>query len=612
MDVFFNNDNITPRRMISSVLVFLVLFTQSTYAATQDGFFSELGATSIENQASGLKTFTDANGHRIASFGGSLVIKRKAPNYPLWVHFQGPEIQASCSGISFKGMFGSIANLDEIQKQLEEAGSSFAWGVLVGIIYSLPGIGEIFSKLDAWAKKIQAMLADSCNAGIALGKELGGMAKNAAADEISASFPDSTAWVKEQGKGWGGKNDPITRALDCSADLMANIGAGKSCEDLKKQVKADLSVGYLAFPSFIGAVLMSNHKKNSNFPLQVGSEGAIGSPTDWTSANTNFSGGTPDSAYQDLALASAVISYTGDIRPVDELGDILLESVKTTLSATSTKPEKEAALATVEKAATQYGDTQRCILYGAKSVSIDELASFLYEGNSAKISIKEGDKTGTPSTENVSKNFFLPAVSAFKSVDAGRSSGNYIVFPTSAHTTMPNVVSNISNHITNWGGVVETASKMKNCYLHDTGCNDLSGTLFSPAEARYIGKVYRNTSDATEKQEIDNMAYMYIQAQLFEVINSKISDFATLMKHSVSATSADKKKSGDSNPKPATGQLFAGCISPILSSINEIKVAFNKIYKDDAGPFANFNNFFQGLARQDAKNNQRAVGEFKR
>lgn len=66
-----------------------------------------------------------------------------------------------------------MQHTDVVQSVQSFCTSSLAWGVAVGLIYSLPGIFNVFKTINQWAKQIQQLLAMGCQAGIALGQALG-------------------------------------------------------------------------------------------------------------------------------------------------------------------------------------------------------------------------------------------------------------------------------------------------------------------------------------------------------------------------------------------------------------------------------------------------------
>ena len=99
---------------------------------------------------------------------GSVYVRFASPAPPPIIKVSAPEIQASCSGINIKGMFVSLLNLDQLGQMLQNAGASLAWGIAVGLIYSLPGIANAFKMINDWAKRIQQILGNACQSGIAI------------------------------------------------------------------------------------------------------------------------------------------------------------------------------------------------------------------------------------------------------------------------------------------------------------------------------------------------------------------------------------------------------------------------------------------------------------
>jgi len=96
-----------------------------------------------------------------------------------------------------------MLNLDTLQSMLEQAGASFAWGIMIGLIYSLPGVADAFAKLNQWARFGQNLFSNACNVGISIGKTMGSSLFSSAATEAAehsmASGATSTlseAWKK--------------------------------------------------------------------------------------------------------------------------------------------------------------------------------------------------------------------------------------------------------------------------------------------------------------------------------------------------------------------------------------------------------------------------------
>jgi len=82
-----------------------------------------------------------------------------------WLQMQLPSAKIGCNGLSLKGGFMALLGLNDIKLQLENAGPTFAWGVLTTIEISMPSVGAIFQKIQHWVRKIQSLLQNACSSG---------------------------------------------------------------------------------------------------------------------------------------------------------------------------------------------------------------------------------------------------------------------------------------------------------------------------------------------------------------------------------------------------------------------------------------------------------------
>jgi len=86
---------------------------------------------------------------------------------------QPPRATISCSGFDFDAGFISLLNLDTFQSMLEQAGTSLSWGVVIGLIYSIPGIAQAFQYLNEFGRYSQMLGQGACQIGTSLGKSVG-------------------------------------------------------------------------------------------------------------------------------------------------------------------------------------------------------------------------------------------------------------------------------------------------------------------------------------------------------------------------------------------------------------------------------------------------------
>ncbi len=112
---------------------------------------------------------TNYNTFTAGSF--SFRLRQDLLNKPMFA-FQPPRATLSCAGLDFDAGWLSIMNLDTLNQLLQQAGASFMWGVVVGLIYSLPGITEAFDKLQKWGRYAQFLGQNACQMGINAGSSL--------------------------------------------------------------------------------------------------------------------------------------------------------------------------------------------------------------------------------------------------------------------------------------------------------------------------------------------------------------------------------------------------------------------------------------------------------
>jgi len=155
-------------KFIFIILIISIFNIQVQAANTIDDFLDKVVGGIYVNKGGDFKTSHYA-GYKGPSFG--LRLKTDALNMPI-VALQPPSMSVSCAGFDFDaGMIG-LLDLDTFQDMLTQAGSQLAWGVAIGIIYSLPGIGDAFNTLQTWARNIQKLFQAPCQAGITMGKHL--------------------------------------------------------------------------------------------------------------------------------------------------------------------------------------------------------------------------------------------------------------------------------------------------------------------------------------------------------------------------------------------------------------------------------------------------------
>lgn len=184
------------RRFISCLTAFLMASTP--VSASIDNVLDNM--VTVHASSPGIYKSPTMTTASLGSF--SFRIRNDVLNLPLYT-IRPPRAVLSCSGMDFDaGMIG-LLNLDQLQNMLEQAGASLAWGIMIGLIYSLPGVADAFAKLNQWARYGQNLFAKACLVGQSIGqtfgKQLFGEASTESAGNSLASSATSTlneAWKR--------------------------------------------------------------------------------------------------------------------------------------------------------------------------------------------------------------------------------------------------------------------------------------------------------------------------------------------------------------------------------------------------------------------------------
>lgn len=131
--------------------------------------------------------------------GGALEVRfKKSGSFPPIFSVGAPSLKASCRGISFDAGYAMFMNLERLGQQLSQAGASVAYGILIGLVYSMPGIEQAFTKLNEWSQWLQSFLSDSCSIGTNWGKTMGkDMWKGleSAKNEVTGGIPSPNDYI---------------------------------------------------------------------------------------------------------------------------------------------------------------------------------------------------------------------------------------------------------------------------------------------------------------------------------------------------------------------------------------------------------------------------------
>lgn len=157
------------KKILSISIATAMLLNTSLYAS------STISDAMVNVTMPGSYTEHDSSGNvkNYNMYTGGVAYRFNNSSYPPPLYsVSPPSLQANCNGINLKGMFVSLLGLDQLGAMLQNAGASLAWGVAIGLIYSLPGVASAFKMINEWATKLQQLLGNMCQSGINIGMEM--------------------------------------------------------------------------------------------------------------------------------------------------------------------------------------------------------------------------------------------------------------------------------------------------------------------------------------------------------------------------------------------------------------------------------------------------------
>ena len=212
------------KKRIVIVMVLFSLFSQQIMAT---GLDSVLDGNSVST------SFGTWDSPRTGSryfYGGSYAFAfKQSGKYQPFFQGEPPGAKIGCNGFSLSGGFLALLGIDEIKNMLKSSGATLAWGLMMGLEYSMPALKRVFDTLRKWAREIQAIMQNSCN----LGKTL--MQNHPSLKGIRETISDSyvgsvDSWIEDNLEGNMGAVDGF---IDTGYKYATNGCAGLADEALK-------------------------------------------------------------------------------------------------------------------------------------------------------------------------------------------------------------------------------------------------------------------------------------------------------------------------------------------------------------------------------------------
>jgi hypothetical protein len=101
---------------------------------------------------------------------------------------KAPSVKIGCGSISLDGGFLAYLGLDDIETQFTDASAAFAFGFMSALELTMPEVAAVIHKLQQWARMLQQLLANACQAGKNAGGNFFKSLWNKASSEGTSTF----------------------------------------------------------------------------------------------------------------------------------------------------------------------------------------------------------------------------------------------------------------------------------------------------------------------------------------------------------------------------------------------------------------------------------------
>ncbi|WP_457748594.1 conjugal transfer protein TraH [Sulfurimonas sp.] len=218
------------RRKMVVVLVIFSLFANQMFAIGLDSVFN---GTSVKTD---FGTWSSPRTGTKYFYGGSYTFAFKgAGRYQPFFQGEAPSIKFGCGGVSLSGGFIALLGIDEIKVLLKNAGATLAWGMMIALQYTMPGIAKVFASLRKWSREIQKLLQNACNMGKMLGSNLfgGTVGKAKTAIDNSSINKGLENWADTMNKGLEGLQTNVDDWMGDTPDASSDPCAAYSDPKVK-------------------------------------------------------------------------------------------------------------------------------------------------------------------------------------------------------------------------------------------------------------------------------------------------------------------------------------------------------------------------------------------
>ena len=602
-------------------------------------FFVEVNASLIETANFGsygfptVKKMPNGMGYAV---GGNFFMKLNTQhmNKPL-LALTPPSVNMGCGGLSIKGMFMSILGLDDLQALLSNAGATIAWGIMLGLIETLPSISQTFTQIREFVRRLQALLSQGC----ALGKEIA--LKTPIFKKVGDKIKSAMGGINKTDSYFAKK---IKKWRGSIPKTFAGLLSGSNVPDSKKQ---DMIIGVVMqgfapahgtwsryiysyahdygkdLDTFINTITSGGHTTTAgNYSYTISDEQPL--PFDKMSPDFKLQAGLII-LLQNYGMLDTNVLSSNALPSFLNIANGLAKALKSS-NPTTAKQALAAEMKVFSTDKNTKGDAvvQRYFSREAEPKSMSELASFFQNGTNklksvavpefVSLEVKKGGQTVTSILAAVDQNTIVTSGGWLDYINTFGDSDNIakaqVACLTRGTTPTVTITSKVSKKI----GGKTTIIPLSKSYT----CSNLPPIILP--EARRMLRIYAQSSPATQvalKNAVAQQESVYITESIMGALNEvKALIFGKNTKDMIPTVGSDHATdtnstttfSGDSLNNTNDNTVNSAKI--VLGSINKALKALRKQldYKleklHSVGPYGNFSKYLNSI---NQRNHQNAV-----
>jgi len=446
-----------------------------------------------------------------------------------------PKVSVGCGGLSFRGMFLAFLGLDDLSTMLSDAGTTVAWGIMLGLVESLPSISQTLEQIQAFVRRIQNLISRACQTGIQIGSQYKNVGMAGAINRGIGNFNALDAKMADKLKKWNSDLGEAFSDIITSGDVTDTVKGNMLAEPL---ISA-MAPGFGIWGRFIYGYM---NRYDVGYAVMANAFAATGTADisetignielklyDKLDLPYNITTGNPSYFRLHAALIMLLQSYG--------MKDVNVLNHKLTPAFVKVLGQYIDAVRNGDKDKGKEAETLRQRLFGPAGDKSSTIQHYLVRGlpSQTPADLANFFKHGDPNAK-----FFAPNFTLLTTKDSGGNSMATLIMPTTASVELgTGSGSEWYDLIRSFGDIRGVAAAQVECLTMDTNTTtsvDINGTVYQCDQlppvflgsARKMLRVYAQstTSDQIKIKEAvtlhNEMLMLYAIANGLEGINALV------------------------------------------------------------------------------------------